>query len=163
MRCYHKTSINRFKNMKFYLGIDLKTDFQLSERSRRRTSIKIDLLCVHVSIIRSWVLICHIILFSKWYWKWRRTFLSFLTYLIILYVKSHICLFKFKILVHKEQHNAVLLNKSTKYLPWTLNSLGTPLMLSGIPFWQPRFSSCTPGNGNSERETEKKRWCQFSL
>lgn len=27
--------------------------------------------------------------------------------------------------------------------PWTLNSPGTLLMLSGIPFWQPRFSSCT--------------------
>lgn len=27
--------------------------------------------------------------------------------------------------------------------PWTLNSLGTLLMLSSIPFWQPRFSSCT--------------------
>lgn len=27
--------------------------------------------------------------------------------------------------------------------PWTLNSLGMPLMLLGIPFWQPRFSSCT--------------------
>lgn len=27
--------------------------------------------------------------------------------------------------------------------PWTLNSLGTLLMLLGIPFWQPRFSSCT--------------------